>query len=47
MGAEIWALRQIINLCGRIPDSMLEKAQYANQLRDPDKNGSAVAQTLI
>jgi hypothetical protein len=39
MGPARWALRQIINTCGIIPDSMLEKAQFLEQLKDPEKNG--------
>jgi hypothetical protein len=39
MGASRWTLRQIINKCGRIPPSMLEKAQFLEQLKDPEKNG--------
>jgi hypothetical protein len=40
MGAARWTLRQIINYCGIIPESMLEKAQYAEQLKDQEKDGN-------
>jgi hypothetical protein len=40
MGAARWALRQIISYCGRIPETMLEKAQYLNEIKDPEKGGS-------
>jgi hypothetical protein len=39
-GAARWALRQIISYCGRIPETMLEKAQYPDKLKDPEKRGS-------
>jgi hypothetical protein len=40
MGAERWALRQIIGRCGGIPDKMLEHASHLEELKDPSKDGS-------
>jgi hypothetical protein len=39
MGAARWALRQIINLCGRIPAPVLKEAKRADNLSDPERNG--------
>ena len=39
IGSKGWALRQIINFCGPIPDKLLEKAKNLEELRDPERNG--------
>jgi hypothetical protein len=47
MGPKRWALRQIINFCGPIPDKLLEKAKNLEELRDPERNGMSFYQSRL